>query len=162
VYGSGGSYETGTTDITNVAGGATLIAAYPSGLGAALAADKTQVTFGFPFEAITSRAERRAVMARVLGYFDVQTDGGAVIPYAGMPMPDAGQPTTDAGTMDPDGGTIVPDAGTPDAGPPKDITLGVLPTDYEQAVIKSCGCSTGAAPPLLLFLLLLIRRSRRA
>lgn len=151
--GSGGSYETGTTDVTNVTGGAALIATYPGGLGAALAADKTQVTFGFPFEAITSGAERRAVMTRVLQYFDVQPDGGAVIPDAGVVVPDAGQPMPDAGVVEP-----------PDAGSAPDVTLGLLPTDYTGAPIKNCGCASGGplAAVALLGLIRLLFRGRRA
>lgn len=151
--GSGGSYDTATTDITNVTGSAVLLAKYGvGGTPAALAADKVQVTFGFPFESITARAERLEVMSRVVKYFEVDKlpDGG---------VPDAGTPIEmDAGMELPDGG-IDP---LPDAGPKPDVKIFLLPSEY-GAEPKGCGCSTGAELfPLLLLALFRIFRARSA
>ena len=126
------------------------------GTPSALAADKLQVTFGFPFETITSRAERLEVMLRILKYLDVDK---ITIPDGGFP--DAGVPP-DAGMILPDGGVEPgPDAGV-DGGPLPNVTLGLLPNDYGAAP-KGCGCSAGGGLSSLLFLgLLLIFRARSA
>ncbi len=137
--GSAGAYDTGVTDITNVSGSAVPLAKY-GGAGAtpaALAADKVQVTFGFPFETITSRPERREVMARVLAYFEVDK-----LPDGGVP-PDAGTEPEDAGMTPDDAGMLLPDGGSNrDGGVLPDITLRRLPDEYVE-FHKGCGCSSG-------------------
>jgi N-acetylmuramoyl-L-alanine amidase len=154
--GGSGAYFTGPTDVLTANGGATLIGSYPAGTGAALAANKVQVTFGFPFETIVSRPQRLDVMARVLKYFEVDTlaDGGT-LPYADSGMP----PEPDAGTTMPDAGTIDADAGTPDAGP-ADYVIGKLPTEYPGQPKEGCGCSAieGLSPLLALMISLRLRR----
>ena len=129
--GSAGAYDTGTTDITNVLGGAVQIGRYGGGTPAALAADKLQVTFGFPFETITARADRLEVMSRIVKYFEVDQL---------LPLPDGG--------VEPDGGVVATDGG-----PLPDIRLGVLPSSY-AAMPKGCGCSAGEGLSSLLLLAL--------
>ncbi len=153
--GSGGAYDTATTDVVVPMGGAVSIASYGvAGTGAALAADKVQVTFGFPFETITSRSERLEVMSRVLKYFEADVLG---------PIPDGGVVVLpDGGVFGPDGGSGGDGGPVVDAGPPPDIKLRVLPSDYD-AVPKRCGCSAGEALfPLLLLALVRLFRARSA
>ena len=142
--GSAGAYDTGTTDITNLAPGTAIqLGKYGGGTPSALAADKKQVTFGFPFETITSRAARLEVMSRVVKYFEIET---------GTPRPDAGE--SDAGVDPVDGGPLPSDGGT--------LRLGVLPREYAAAP-KGCGCSAeGALSPLLGLALFWIFRARSA
>ena len=148
--GNSGAYSSAASDVLTASGSAKLIGAYPAGTGAALAADKLEVTFGFPFETIVSRPQRLDVMARVLKYFEVDTlaDGGT------PPVPDAGN-LTDAGSID-----AGPDGGMNDGGPLPDVTLGRLPNNYAGAPPQGCGCSSVEAlsPLLALGLYRLIRR----
>ncbi len=159
--GQSGAYATGPSDALTANGGATLIGAYPAGPGAALAASKLQVTFGFPFETIVSRPQRLEVMARVIKYFDVGTlaDGGTPPPLDGGA--DAGN--TDGGAST-DGGVSTDGGANPDGGPGPQITLSKVPDSYAGAPTGGCGCSTveGLSPLLLLALYRVIRaRSAR-
>jgi N-acetylmuramoyl-L-alanine amidase len=154
--GSLGAYDTGATDVLTANGGASLVGTYPAGTGAALAADKRQVTFGFPFETIVSRPQRLEVMSRVLKYFDVV---GVI-----KPLPDAG-PESDAGNdAGIDAGVDAGfDAGTIDAGPPPDVTLELLPSEYDAPMKKGCGCSSiEVFSPLLALALYRLVRARTA
>lgn len=75
--GKQGAYLTGPTTPLAPSGGATQLASYSGGLGAAVGVPAASVAFGFPFETIVGETERTEVMAAVLAWLSPPAvDGG--------------------------------------------------------------------------------------
>lgn len=145
-----GSPDPGPGDVLTAQGAAVAIARWADGGVAGVAADRSLVYLGFPFEAVTSRTARLDVMGRVLAYFQV-------LPTPPV-IPDGGdEPPFDAGLEEPgtDGGTVSPDGGT-------EVRFPVLPSVYGDEMAKGgCGCNAGGLGFGLLALAAWVRRRQK-
>ena len=181
-------YDVDFPDVLVAQGGAEPLWTYSTGGVAAVAysnGDYAVVTAGFPFETVSTAADREAMMAEVLKALSL--DGGSldlcpvVVPPDEGPAPDSGpvppEPTPEpppAVEPGPDAGPAAPDVRAPDDGPRARTDTGAIspdlatpeadgggpsgppPTQSFAAASDSGGCQTGHRGAAGVALLLLL------